>query len=196
MLSEVREAGGVAPVIEGFFSLFEGGTELMPTLLFIVSLFVCMFGGRIFPLFRVAAFFALGYLVGVCCIARGSASELAIGLAVAIIFAILSRPLYLVAYPSVFALMFYVFVGNTLGWGIAPAIVAAVCAALLALVMRGSAEIVISAILGAWGICESAAFIRNFVAGCQNPQLVTAALMLTVAFVGTLVQFGTKQRAL
>lgn len=195
LLGEAGETGGASLIIERFISHLEGGGELVPTLLFILSLFVCMFGGRMFSLFRILAFLVSGYLVGACFLARGSASAFAIGLATAILFALFSRPLYFVVYPSVFALACYVLVGNTLGWGIAPAIVAAVCALLLALVMQGSAEIVITAIFGAWGICESVAFIGNIAADCQNPRLVTLFLILAIAFVGALVQFKTRQRA-
>lgn len=193
-------SGGVAPLTKAIGSLFGEGAVLMPMLLFLFSLFVCICGARLFPLFRFSAAFILGCVVGACYFAppfaalAHSAPTLFIAIGSGILVAAISRSLWLIAYPSAFALACYVLVGNTLGWGIALAVIAAVTAALLALVVRKSAEIVITSVFGAWGICECVRMLWDFTADFKNPHLALLVATLTVGFFGALVQFRAKER--
>lgn len=204
-LSEVYRAvsasDGIAPVVESVGSLF-GGEIFMAVLLFVLSFFVCIFGARVFPLFRFLCFFALGYVVGACYLAPPvaavvhSVSPIFVGICIAIPTAALSRALWELAYPSAFAVICYVLVGNSLGWGIAPAIIASVAAALIALVMRRYAEIVITSVVGAWGICETVRMFWDFAAVFEDPLLATLSATLTIGLFGALMQFRGRDRSL
>ena len=192
--------GGIAPIVNFIESAFRDGASVMPAVLFIASLFLCIFGQRIFSVFRFSVFFAAGYLLGVyflapsVCAVIPSMTEAVIGVAVAVVCGVFSKLIYHVAYPILLVGFACVLAGNTLSLGVAGAIVASVIILVVGFLLRRYAEMLVTALFGAWGMCEAIRMYWDFSASAADPWLPILIVTLSIAAVGAFVQFKTRER--
>lgn len=203
LLAELCKALFASEAVSEAFGFLEYNGEApmaMTAFFFTLSLFLCMFGERMFSLLRFLFLFAVGYVFGFCVFAPYATavvpmvSESIIGVSCAILFAVLSKPVYYLFYLGVFGISAYILAGSVLSLGSGIAYTSAVCALILAFFMRRWAEVVITALLGAWGMCESVRVCWDFADSFTRPWLAALTVTIAVGFIGAVVQVRSRDR--
>ena len=194
----------VKPGAESVFGFFSSGLArgevVLPTVFFLLSLFMTLFGKRMLSLLRFIAFFALGYVLGVAFLVPAvnavfpSFAPWIIAMTAAIVLSVLSKPLYFAAYVLVFGTLSYVLVGNALGAGTVPSAVAALALVALALIFRKYFEMLYTSLLGAFLMCKAIMVFWDFTAFSALPWIPLTVVTMVLGLVGALVQFRTRQK--
>ena len=207
--TRVAEQADVKPIWDMVAGIFESLGLIVPVLLIALGLLEVLFGKKLMPLQRFLFVVATGFVGGVLYIApilNGfvALNPLIVGVAIAIVGAILNKLCYYVFYIALFG-----YIGYTVAiTGMIPAIgsmftgnmifsaVLAVVLVVLALILRNTVERVGTAYIGALLITTN--IIKNFfdytaLLG-DNGALVGTIVLAVITFIGFVIQVKTRKR--
>ena len=194
--------------ITGVFSAFP--SVLVTALLLVLSLVEVFRGKRLIGLQKFFGSFVLGFAVSAAYlpgIVGEAVSPLIIGLVAGVVAALLCKLVYFLLYVAVFGLGTYVaclggyvlpeaVTGLTKG-NMVMSIVIAVVVLIVALILKNLVEMVGTATLGAfltWLCIEEFVFQFGFTPSAHSLSVFKLAIMIVLAFVGSIVQIKKRKR--